>query len=77
MGWQKRGKGHNYQSGHAAAMSLTTGKVLDYTTKIKACRYCDAAKKQVDHQKIMTAEKTTQVHQRLWRLLLQWNFSKM
>ena len=45
MGWQKRGKGHNSRSGHAAAMSLTTGKVLDYTTKIKACRYCDAAKK--------------------------------
>ena len=30
MGWQKRGKGHNSRSGHAAVMSLMTGKVLDY-----------------------------------------------
>lgn len=45
MGWQKRGKGHNSHTGHAAAMSLATGKVLDYTTKNKACRSCDAAKK--------------------------------
>ena len=45
MGWQKRGKGHNSCTGHLAAMSLTTGKVLDYVTKNKACRSCEAAKK--------------------------------
>ena len=28
MGWQKHGKGHNSRTGHAAAMSLATGKVL-------------------------------------------------
>lgn len=45
MGWQKRGKGHNSRTGHAAAMSLATGKVLDYVTKKKACRTCEAAKR--------------------------------
>ena len=44
MGRQKRGKGHNSRTGHAAVMSLTTGKVLDYTTKAKSCRFCDYAK---------------------------------
>ena len=45
MGWQKRGKGHNSRTGHAAAMSLATGKVLDYVTKNKACRFCESAKR--------------------------------
>ncbi|XP_078372624.1 uncharacterized protein LOC144656263 [Oculina patagonica] len=45
MGWQKRGRGFNSKTGHAAAMGLSTGKVLDYTTKNKACRTCDEAKK--------------------------------
>ena len=45
MGWQKRGKGHNSRTGHAAAMSLATGKVLDYVTKNKACRSCESAKR--------------------------------
>lgn len=44
MGWQKRGKGHNSHTGHAAVMSLTTGKVLDYTTRTKTCRFCDQGK---------------------------------
>ena len=39
MGWQKRGKGHNSHTGHAAVMSLTTGKVLDYDTKVKSCKF--------------------------------------
>ena len=39
MGWQKRGKGHNSRTGHAAVMSLTTGKVLDYDTKVKSCKF--------------------------------------
>ena len=45
MGRQKRGKGHNSRTGHAAAMSLATGKVLDYVAKNKACRSCEAAKR--------------------------------
>ena len=45
MGWQKRGKGRNSKTGHAAVMSLSTGKVLDYTTRAKTCRFCDYAKK--------------------------------
>ena len=44
MGWQKRGKGHNSPTGHAAVMSLSSGKVLDYTTRTKCCRFCDSAK---------------------------------
>ena len=44
MGWQKRGKGHNSHTGHAAVMSLTSGKVLDYTTRTKTCRFCDQRK---------------------------------
>ena len=44
MGWQKRGKGHNSHTGHAAVMSLTTGKVLNYTTRTKTCRFCDQGK---------------------------------
>lgn len=45
MGWQKRGRGFNSKTGHAAVMGLSTGKVLDYTTKNKMCRSCDEAKK--------------------------------
>jgi len=45
MGWQKRGRGFNSKTGHAAVMGLSTGKVLDYTTKTKTCRSCDEAKK--------------------------------
>ena len=44
MGWQKRGKGHNSRTGQAAVMSLSSGKVLDYTTRTKNCRFCDSAK---------------------------------
>lgn len=44
MGWQKRGKGHNSRTGHAAVMSLSSGNVLDYTTRTKTCRFCDTAK---------------------------------
>ena len=45
VGWQIRGQGFNSKTGHAAVMGLSTGKVLDYTTKNKACRSCDAAKR--------------------------------
>ena len=44
MGWQRRGKGHNSRTGQAAVMSLSSGKVLDYTTRTKSCRFCDWAK---------------------------------
>ena len=40
MGWQKRGKGHNSSTGQVAVMGLTTGKVIDYTTRTKTCRRC-------------------------------------
>ena len=43
MGWQKRGKGHNSSTGHGAAMGLATGKVMDYATRCKNCRFCEAA----------------------------------
>ena len=45
MGWQKRGKGHNSSTGHAAVMGLETGKVMDFTTRTKACRICHKAEK--------------------------------
>ena len=45
MGWQKRGKGHNSSTGHAAVMGLETGKVMDFTTRTKACRICHNAEK--------------------------------
>ena len=77
MGWQKRGKGHNSRTGHAAAMSLATGKVLDYVTEKKPVAPVKLQKGQADSQKNMIAEKATQVHPRPWRLVLQLNFSPM
>ncbi|CAB3997189.1 Hypothetical predicted protein, partial [Paramuricea clavata] len=44
MGWQKRGKGHNSTTGHGAVMGLCTGKVMDYATRCKNCRFCEEAK---------------------------------
>ena len=40
MGWQKRGRRHNSSTGHGAAMGLTTGKVVSYSTRCKTCRVC-------------------------------------
>ncbi|XP_031570272.1 uncharacterized protein LOC116304652 [Actinia tenebrosa] len=45
MGWQKRGKGHNSSTGQGAVMSLSSGKILDFTTRTKTCRHCTYAKK--------------------------------
>ena len=45
MGWQKRGKGFNSNTGQGAVMGLHTGKIMDYATKTKTCRVCDHAKK--------------------------------
>ena len=43
MGWQKRGKGFNSNTGQGAVMGLHTGKILDYATKNKTCRTCEYA----------------------------------
>ena len=75
MGWQKRGRGFNSKTGHAAVMSLSTGKVLDYTTKNKMCGSCDEAKRQENNQKPMTVEKIIQALQSQRTLQLQLNFS--
>ena len=40
MGWQKRGKGFNSNTGQAAVMSQSSGKNFDYATKSKKCRAC-------------------------------------
>jgi DNA polymerase III epsilon subunit-like protein len=45
MGWQKRGKGFNSNTGQGAVMGLDTGKVIDYTTKTNTCRICEHAAK--------------------------------
>ena len=45
MGWQKRIKGYNSLTGHAAVMGLTYGKVMDCTTRTKFSRVCTNAKK--------------------------------
>ncbi|XP_028416613.1 uncharacterized protein LOC114540689 [Dendronephthya gigantea] len=45
MGWQKRGKGFNSNTGQGAVMGLDTGKIIDYTTKTKTCRICEHAAK--------------------------------
>ena len=37
--------GGNFNTRRAAVMGLSTGKVLDYTTKNKMCHSCDEAKK--------------------------------
>ena len=50
MGWQKRGRGHNSLTGHGAAMGLTTGKVVSYSTRCKTCRVCS-------HNKLTGKEK--------------------
>ena len=46
MGWQKRGKGNFSLKGQETAMGLSTGNVLLYATRNKACRVCSHAKKQ-------------------------------
>ena len=50
MGWQKRGRGHNSSTGHGAAMGLTRGKVVSYSTRCKTCRVCS-------HNKLTAKEK--------------------
>ena len=50
MGWQKRGRGHNSSTSHGAAMGLTTGKVVSYSTRCKTCGVCS-------HNKVTGKEK--------------------
>ena len=45
MAWQRRNGGHNSSTGHAAVMGAFTGKILDYGTRCKLCRFCDSAAK--------------------------------
>ena len=53
MGWQKRGCAFNSSTGHGAVMSLTSGKLLGYSTRNKKCRTCennrDQSKPKVPH----------------------------
>lgn len=41
MGWQKRGRAFNSLTGHGAAMSVNSGKVLAFATRNKKCRACE------------------------------------
>ncbi|CAB4000412.1 Hypothetical predicted protein [Paramuricea clavata] len=68
MGWQKRGKGFNSNTGQGAVMGLHTGKIMDYTTKTKTCRICDHAKKMNS-----TPRKHDCRNQKLWSLHLQFS----
>ena len=71
MGWQKRGKGHNSSTGHAAVMGLTYGKVMDYTTRTKSCRVCTNAKKMEKKPSNTIVESTIQHPQKQWSLWQQ------
>ena len=42
---------------YAAVMSLTTGKVLDYTTRTKTCRFCDQGKNSNKNVKVHDCRK--------------------
>ena len=41
--WQQRGSGKSYSSlsGHGTLIGATSGKIIDYETRIKQCRICD------------------------------------
>ena len=68
MGWQKRGRGFNCKTGHAAVMGLSTGKVLDYTTKIKCAAPAMKLKRLENNQTTTTVEKIIQALQSQWSL---------
>ena len=57
MGWQKRGKGFNSNTGQAATMSQTTGKIFDYATKVKKCRTCEYAQRTNTNAKVHDCRK--------------------
>ena len=57
MGWQKRGKGFNSNTGHSAVMSQSSGKTFDYATKGKKCRTCEYAERSKTTPKIHDCRK--------------------
>ena len=57
MGWQKRGKGFNSNTGHSAVMSQSSGKIFDYATKGKKCRTCEYAERSKTNPKIHDCRK--------------------
>ena len=52
MGWQKRGKGFNSNTGHSAVMNQSSGKNFDFATKGKKCRTCEYAERSKTTPKI-------------------------
>lgn len=46
MGWSQRSNGYSYDSmnGYGAIIGQESGKVLDYTTRNRKCRLCEAGK---------------------------------
>ena len=73
MGWQKRGKGHNSSTGHAAVMGLTYGKVMVFTTRTKSCRVCTNAKKNWKTSQANTiVDSIIPHHQKQWSLWQQY-----
>jgi hypothetical protein len=63
MGWQKRGKGFNSNTGQGAVMGLDTGKVIDYTTKLRPAESVNMQQKIMHSPEFMTAGKTIQALQ--------------
>jgi hypothetical protein len=68
MGWQKRGKGFNSNTGQGAVMGLDTGKVIDYTTKLRPAESVNMQQKIMRSPEFMTAGKTIQALQNKWNL---------
>ncbi|XP_046587819.1 uncharacterized protein LOC124292972 [Neodiprion lecontei] len=51
MGWSKRGNGRSYDSlnGYGAIIGFFSGKVLDFATRNRKCKFCDAGRSKEDH----------------------------
>lgn len=51
MGWSKRGNGRSYDSlnGYGAIIGFLSGKVLDFATRNRKCRMCDAGRAKDKH----------------------------
>lgn len=51
MGWSKRGNGRSYDSlnGYGTIIGFLSGKILDYTDRIRKCKFCDLGKSKDDH----------------------------
>ena len=57
MGRQKRGKGFYLNTGQAALMSQSSGKIFDYATKSKKCRACEYAEPSNTNPKVHDCRK--------------------